>query len=173
MKPIQPVELLAPESHASRIGVALLIGVLAATHLSCRRSADVDMIGEAIEQSGRNFQSRQSAETQLEALYDVDGAWTLLVVPPAGVNVAALARAGLSDGAMVRVRDASAGWLGGQHLVQVRDDALLSRRLDQDAVSIDRQFVVTGQGPAWIVAVLKRRAAKGAPVVVSFAKKPG
>lgn len=156
---------------AVRMCEAVLVGVVLSTAISCSRPANIDTVGEAIEQSGSNLQSDQSVETDLEALYEVDGAWTLMIVPPTGVDLDALTETKISEAALARVRTAAEGWRGGQYLVQVSDHAILSRMLAGNAVRIDRQFVVPGRGPVWVIATLKKVKSQGPPVLVSLSTK--
>jgi hypothetical protein len=146
--------------------------VLAVISLSCGRPANADMVGETMENSGRQLLSSDGVESNIEALYEVDGPWTLLLVPATGPDLRALSSAGLPDSLVAGVREAAAGWRRGQYLVQVHDDALMSRALAEDAVRIQQQFVISGQGSVWVVAKLKKRDAKGVPDVVSLSSRP-
>jgi hypothetical protein len=146
--------------------------VLAVISMSCGRPATADMVGEAIERSGRGLVSSELLESKCEGLYELDGHWTLLLVPATGPDLGALTSAGLPDSLVTRVREAAAGWRRGQYLVQVQDEALMLRALAEDAVRIQRQFVISGQGSVWIVATLKKSDAKGVPGVVSLSSRP-
>jgi hypothetical protein len=48
----------------------------------------------------------------------------------------------------------------------------MSRALAEDAVWIQHQFVISGQGSLWVVATLKKSDAKGVPDVVPFSSRP-
>jgi hypothetical protein len=146
--------------------------VLAVISMSCGRPASADMVGEAIENSGRQLLASDGVESNIEALYEGDGPWTLLLVPATGPDVDALTSAGLPDSLVARVREAAAGWRRGQYLVEVQDEALMSRALAEDVVRIRHQFVISGQGSVWVVATLKKTDAKGVPDVVSLSSRP-
>jgi hypothetical protein len=139
---------------------------------SCARRANMEMIGEAIESSGRQLLSSGGAGSEVEALYEPGGPWTLVLVPASGPDAGALTSAGLPEAVVTLVTEAAAAWRRGQYLVQVHDGSLLSRAVAEDAVRIRRQFVISGQGAAWVVATLKKGDANSVPDVVSLSSKP-
>jgi hypothetical protein len=88
---------------------------------------------------------------------------SLLLIPATGPDLGALTSAGLPDSLVARVRETAAGWRRGQYLVQVHDEALMPRALAEDAVRIQQQFVISGQGSVWVVSMLKKSDAKAVP----------
>ena len=151
----------------SALRTAFVIG-LACVTLACRAPATVDTVGEALERLGRNLESHQGVEGELEVLYEVDGEWVLLVVPRAGLNQRALTGTGLSEPAMKRLGEAAAGWSGSQYLVQVRDDAFVIRTLASDAIDVGQQFAVSGRGAVWLAVTVKRVGPSAPPRLVSI-----
>ena len=146
---------------------AAVLGVLALTAVSCSTPATLDTVAEAIERSGRALQSLQGVNTELEALYEGQGSWTLLVVPATGVVVEDLNEAGVPEPVIRTLHDVAARRTGEQYLMEVRGGNVLVRALAEDAVKVSDQFVVSGRGAAWLRVDLKT-GEKGAPAVTSF-----
>lgn len=147
---------------------ATVAGVAFAAVVSCGVPATVETVARTIEDAGRDLQESEGVETELEALFESDGPWVLLLIPRTGLNLEALVGTSITEAARARLAQASAGRSGSQHLVQIRRDAVLTRPLAADAVKVEKQLVVSGQGPAWLAVTLKKTDSRSPALLVSF-----
>jgi hypothetical protein len=152
---------------ASGLSVVLSLGVC-----SCAGpQGHVDLIGTSIEESADELRSLRGQVREVEVYSGESGPWTVVIVPLTGLDYDALARSGLEQAAIERLKGQASKLRDGQCIVQIRRDAVLIRPVAIDLVRIDKQFVLFGRETTRIVAKVKGAAHGGKPSVTDFYTK--